>query len=403
VKRLITKRNRYKEGKIVRVISTLPLLLLLILSASCSQSSDVKQERERRAHTSTGNISIGAVAPWAWLEGKNQYWQGLEMALDEINSGGGMLGRKIRLIKKDDEGTVSKGRIAAQEFADNPDVVAVIGHFNSYVSIPTSITYQYYGVLMLSPISTAPQLTNREGFTYIFRSVPTDDRFARRLAEFAKKRGYERLMTYCLNDDYGIELANAFETHATELGCTIVDRLSYDPNSPVGYFKKDLEHWKKDFTFDAIFLAGTVPKAAEIISEARRLGIKVPVLGGTGLNSPQLWEIGGDGVEETIVSTYFHSDDPRPEVQAFNRAFSNRYGKLPDARAAQGYDALKLLAYAMQQAGTTAPSKVSGALAKTRNWIGVTGPHTFNDKGDVVDKPIALQVVRDKKFELLKE
>jgi branched-chain amino acid transport system substrate-binding protein len=90
-------------------------------------------------------------------------------------------------------------------------------------------------------------------------------------------------------------------------------------------------------------------------------------------------------------------------VKEFDRAFSERYGKRPDAQAAQAYDALKLLAHAIQQAGTTAPSKVSQALRNTRDWIGVTGPHTFNQKGDVVDKPLDLQIVRNRKFELITE
>lgn len=388
-----------KGGKIVKALSTLALFLL-ILTASCSQSGNAKQERG--AGAMEGDITIGATAPWARFETERMLWQGIEMALDEINNGGGVLGRKIRLIKEDDEGTVSKARIVAQKFADNPDVVAVLGHYNSHNSIATSVMYEYYKILMLSHTSTAPLLTSREGFTYIFRNVVTDDEIARRLAEFAKKRGYERLMIYYVNNDYGRGLANAFEAHASQLGSTTVDRLSYDSTEKARYFRKDLEYWKKNFTFDAIFLAGEVPKAGEIIAEARRLGIKAPILGGDGLDSPQLWEVGGDLVEGTIVGTYFHPDDPRPEAQAFTRAFSKRYGKRPDAAATQGYDALKVLAYAMQQAGTIAPGKVAETLRKTKNWKGATGPHTFNNHGDVVDKPIALQVVRNKKFELLK-
>jgi len=388
----------------VRAGSTLSLLLILVLVVSCGQSGDVAQEREHRAQASKGDITVGVAAPWTRLEAQQiLYWQGIEMALDEINQGGGVLGRKIRLIKEDDEGTVTKGRTVAQEFADNLDVVAVIGHFNYYISIPASITYQFYGVLMLCPSSTATGLRSPEGISYVFRTVQTSDQFARRLAELAQKRGYKRLVTYYVNNDYGRELANAFETHATELGHTIVDRLSYDSGDQIAYLKRDLEHWKRDFSFDAVLLAGVVPEAAEIIAEARRLGINAPILGGSGLDYPDLWRVGGDGVDGTIVATYFNPDEARPEVQAFNQAFSKRYERRPDQAAAKGYDALKLLAHAIKQAGTTGPREVAGALAKTKGWVGVTGSHTFNDKGDVVDKPIALQIVRNKKFELLKE
>ncbi len=384
--------------------STLSLLLLFLLTISCGRSGDAKQERAERARAMKGEITIGAVAPWARLEGERLLWQGIEIARDEINNGGGVLGRKIRLLKEDDEGTATQALVVAQKFADNPDVVAVIGHHNSHCSIATSIMYEYYGILMLSPTSSAPRLTERGGLSYVFRNAPTDLRLAQRLAVLARKRGYDRVMTYYTDNDYGRGLANAFEAEAVALGCTVVDRLSYDPRSHLRYFQKDLERWRKDFAFDAIFLAGEVPKAGEIIAEARRLGLKVPIMGGDALDSCQLWEVGGgDLVEGTIVGTYFHPDDPRPEAQAFTRAFSRRYGRLPEATAAQGYDALKLLAHAMQKAGTTAPGEVAETLRKVKNWQGVTGPHTFNNQGDVVNKPIIIQVVRGKKFKLLKE
>ncbi len=380
--------------------SILPILLLMLTVASCGRPGEVKEERERRALASKGDVVIGAAAPWALLEAqKILYWQGIEMARDEINSGGGVLGRKIRLIKEDDERTISKAKIVAQKFADNPDMVAVLGHYNSYISIPTSLTYEYNGLLMFSATSNVTRgLSDRKSF---FRNVPREDEIARRLAAFAKKHGYERLMIYCQNDDSGMQMANAFEIRASELGCTIVDRLSYDSLCAARYFKKDLENWKKNFTFDAIFVAGDVQKSAEIIAQVRRLRINATVLGGDTLDSPKLWEIAGDSAEGTIAATFFHVDEPRPEVRVFDEAFSKRCGKQPDAMAAQGYDALKVLAYAMEQAGTTAPSKVSQALVKIKNWVGVTGPHAFNADGDVVDKPVILQVVRGKRFELL--
>ena len=379
------------------------ILLLLLTAASCQKSESPRQERERRARKNKGEIIIGVAAPWAQLaKQKRMYWQGIEMALDEINKGGGVLGRKIRLIKKDDKASLSEGAIVAQDFASNPDLVAVIGHYNSYISIPISDVYEYYGILMLSPLSTAPQLTSR-GFKYVFRNVLSDDEIARQLAVFARKRGYDRLMAYYLNNDYGKGLANAFETHATELGLTVVDRLSYDSDYPEAYFKRDLGYWEKNFSFDAIVLVGYVEEGAEIIAEARRLGIKAPIMGGDGLDSPLLWTVGGERVEGTIVATYMSFEDPRPEAQAFKRAFIKRYGENPTGATAQGYDALKLLACSMTQAGTAAPREVAGALGKTRNWMGVSGPVTFNDKGDVVDKPIAIQVVHGKRFEFLKQ
>lgn len=383
--------------------SIFPLMLLLVLLAACGEQPEHDERaRASRAARAKGDILIGVPGPWNWLQtDRSLYWEGLQMALEEVNDGGGVLGRRLRFIKEDDEGTVSKGRIVAQSFADNPDVVAVIGHFSSIVSLPASLIYEHYGVLMLSPTSTSPELTSRRGLKYVFRNIPTDEEVAEQLAEYLKRKGYDRVVTYYLNDDYGRGLVNAFEIHASEIGCTIVDRLSYDSIARPKYFKRSLESWKKNFTFDAIFLAGVVPQAAEFIVKARQLGITALVVGGDGLNSPRLLEVGGDWVEGTIAASYHNEKDSSPLVQDFNKAFMKRYGEPPDDWAVQGYDAVKLLAHAMQEAGTTVPIKVADALRTTRGWMGITGVHTFDAQGDVVGKPIVLRVVRNGKFQIL--
>ena len=86
---------------------------------------------------------------------------------------------------------------------------------------------------------------------------------------------------------------------------------------------------------------------------------------------------------------------------SFNKAFAARYGSIPDAYAAQAYDAIKLLGYAIQKAGTTVPEKVAQALYATKGWNGVTGSHTFDENGDMVQKPMDFQVVHNGKFEFL--
>ena len=370
---------------------------ILMLSIFCCQQRDEKQERAFRAARAKGDIVIGAVASW---DSNKTLWQGIELAVDEVNAKGGVLGRKIRIIKKDDKGSVDEGRFVAQSFACNPDMVAVIGHVDSYISIPASIIYEYYGLVMFSPLSTAPELTVRDGFKLIFRNVPTDKDIARQLAKFAIDMGYQEMVVCFLENAYGRGLARAFEKQFEKTGGTIIDTISYDSLSDAGYFRKSLTTWRDNFSFDAIFLAGTVPQAAEFISEAGKLGIKVPVMGGDGLLSPDLWETGGNRAEGTIVAAFYNPDDPKPMVQQFNRAFRKKYKRLPDDDAAQGYDAVKLIAASIKKAGTTVPCKIADALRLTKNQMGVTGSHTFNERGDVINKAIIIKVVRNNKFEI---
>jgi len=373
----------------------LTFLFAVLIISSCG-SPDLSRERARRASRGEGDIVIGAAAPWSAKE--DMLWQGIEMAADEINAGGGVLGRKVRIIKKDDEASVSRGRLIAQQFGDNLDVVAVIGHSHSYVSIPASRIYEFSGLLMLSPESTSPRLT-QQGFKYVFRNVSSDTQVGKEMAEFAASRGFKHMVIYYIKNDYGRGLANAFEDRAGEVRITIADRLSYDAISNKE-FRIALAKWK-EFEFDAIFLAGSTPHGADFISEAREMGVTVPILGGDGLDSSQLWEIAGKAAEGVIVASHFHPDIPRSEVQDFVRAFQERYGLLPDVWAAQGYDAVKVLAHAMEKAGTTVPGKVAEVLHSTKDWPGVTGLHTFDENGNVIGKGIVKKKVQNRKFEYL--
>ena len=372
-------------------------LALIVPIVSCSLSENPIQDRAKKARKAGGDIIIGAAAPW---DACQQLWQGIEMAVDEINAGGGILGRKIQVIQADDKASVSEGQIVAQEFAENMDMVAVIGHYNSYVSNRLSILYEYYGLLMMTPLSTSPKLTS-QGFKRIFRSVPDDEMFGTELALFCQRQGYRQMAIYQRKDDYGEGLANAFEKQCTDSGIAIADRLAYDFFSGERHFEEDLAYWLDNFSFDAIFLAGIVPEAAVFIEKARKMGITVPIIGGDGLDSPQLIEIAGQAAEGTFVGSVFHPDDPRGEVQAFVRTYRNRYGAEPDVQAAQGYDAIKVLAQAMTNAESTVPDKMADALRATKNFTGVTGLYSFDEKGNLTGRTISVKIVRNGRFELL--
>jgi branched-chain amino acid transport system substrate-binding protein len=133
------------------------------------------------------------------------------------------------------------------------------------------------------------------------------------------------------------------------------------------------------------------------------MGVTVPILGGDGLDSSQLWEIAGKASEGTIVASHFHPDVPRPEVKHFIAAFQEKYGVLPDVWAAQGYDAVNLLASAMEKGTTTIPHKVAEVLRSAKDWPGVTGLYTFDENGDAVGKNVIKKIVRNGRFEYLDE
>jgi branched-chain amino acid transport system substrate-binding protein len=285
----------------------------------------------------------------------------------------------------------------AQEFADNLNMVAVIGHPTSTVSLATAVIYEYYGLLMLSPLASNPALTlqNRR---LVFRNIPTDEADGVALAEHAARQGYRRVAIYYLQDDYSRGLANIFERRCYELGITIVDRLPYESIYQESDLAADFDLWQRQFQFDAILLAGLLPQAGEIIPLIRRSGITVPILSGGSLNNEQLLKVAGEAAEGVVVVSTFDPTAHQAEVADFIKAYDAKYGTVPDRNAAQGYDALHLLAHAIREGGSTVPETMAATLRTVADWPGVTGPHTFDDKGDVIGKPMVIMAVRDGSF-----
>lgn len=372
----------------------------LIMIGACSSSGSPAAERVARAERRTGDIVVGVAWPWA-ARREVRYGEGLDMAVAEINAAGGVRGRRIVLEKEDDHESVDEGELVAQRLANDPDVMAVIGHLQSYVSVPASAIYDLSGLVMIAPTATNPELT-AHGYSRVFRATFTDTEVGRQMAEYAARQGYERIGIYYIRSDYGRNLANAFEERASDLGLAIPVRQSYEPNAPAGNdsFGPALRSWS-EAGLDAIFLAGEVPSAARAIVAAREEGITVPIMGGDAMSSRELISVAGGAAEGTVVATAFHADEPRPEVRRFAAAFETRFGAPPDAGSALGYDVIRLLADAIERAGTALPDSVSSALHSLRGWNGVTGTFAFDSAGNLVHRQIAKMVVRNGVFEYL--
>ena len=367
----------------------------------CQAAGPSPQSRDARANAATGDVVIGVAWPWA-ARADVRFGAGLDLALEQINAAGGVKGRKLRLLKVDDHESVNDGRVTAQQLAANEDVVAVIGHLQSFVTVPAAGIYDLAGLVMVAPIATAPELTT-QGYRRVFRATVNDRAVGRTLADIARQRGFRRLVICYIRDGYGRGVSNAFEERADEVGLTIVARESYDPNAGtderafVGILGA-----LKDQNYDAILLAGENPSAPSLIKALRQAGITRPVLGGDAMSSTALLHLAGSAAEGTIVATVFHPDEPRKEVAQFVSAFEQKFGVPPDAGAALGFDALHLLADAIARAGTSAPSAIAAALhSRTTPFPGVTGQFVYDSTGEPRNKRIVTTIVDHGRFRFL--
>ncbi|MCC6318081.1 MAG: ABC transporter substrate-binding protein [Gemmatimonadaceae bacterium] len=376
------------------------VLALTLAHMACGRSDAPDEERVALARRNQGDVVIGVAWPWSSYP-DIRYGDGLQMAADEINAAGGVLnGRKLKLLREDDHGSVDNGRLVAQKLAANPEVVAVIGHLQSYVSVPAAAIYDLAGIVMVAPTATDPELTAR-GYHRVFRATFTDKEVGRQMADFARGRGYRRVAICYIRNAYGRGLANAFEERLTEAGGAVPARQSYDASgeADVRSFLSVIREWKHQ-ELDAVFLAGESPSAGAFIEAAHQEGLRLPILGSDALNAPGTLAL-GLAAEGTVVPSVFHPAVAAERVQRFARAFQERYGVLPDAGAALGYDAVHLLAAAIARARSSVPDEIARALRSGAGWEGVTGAFTFTESGDLEDRPLVQMHVRNGQFTVI--
>ena len=365
-------------------------LLLMLFLSSCSDF-DISTTRAKNA-SEEKDILIGAV--WPWTGQKGSLWSGIELALDQANQGGGVLGRKIRIQKDDDEASLAKGRLIAQEYSENKDMVAVIGHLNSYIALPAAYTYQSSGLVYLTPGASDYQI-NLNNYDLVFRSSLSNRSIGRHAAEYMYQKKYKNIGIIYLKDKTSRGMANYFEQRVRELGLNLIDRRSYNVGSED--FSQITNLWKNLYNFDAIFIAGNMPAAGKLIESLRAEGINAPIVGGDGMDTPFLPKL--NKVAEGVVLPLLYNLENNSELNLnFVNSYKAKYNRLPDTFAAQGYDALNLILHAIRISNSAVPEQVAKTLHQVKQFQGVTGSFTYNELGDMVDREIRFKMVKNAQY-----
>src|SRR5205085_1134994 len=214
---------------------------------------------------------------------------------------------------------------------------------------------------MLSPGSTNPKVT--QGFEYVFRNCFIDPFQGTAMATYAMKPSPDGLglkkfaVLYPVNSDYGVGLKEFFESAVKGKGGQILAEEAYTEKTDTD-FRAQLTKIKAANP-EAVFVSGYYTEAGLIAKQARDLGITVPLLGGDGWDSDQTLKIGGQAVEGCYFSNHYSPDEDRGEVKKFVTDYKQKYGgKTPDAMAILGYDAMRIMADAINRAGDTNGDKI---------------------------------------------
>lgn len=308
---------------------------------------------------------------------------GIEMARDEINNAGGINGRKIELVIEDEQGEPGKVTTVVTKLLRQDQVKALIGEVASTNSLTAAPKAQEAKVPMITPSSTNPEVTKKGD--YIFRVCFIDPFQGEVMAKFAANtlKAKRAAILSDFNSDYSKGLTQFFKQSFTKLGGEIVNEKSYTQSDRD--FSSQLTSIRASNP-DVIYIPGYYGQVGVIAKQARQQGITVPLLGGDGWDAPQLWELGGDALNNTFISNHYSVDDPSPLIKKFVDDYKARYKVTPDSLAALGYDAMKVLGDALKRAGTTDEPQLRDAIAQTKNFPGVTGTITMNSERNV-DKP----------------
>jgi branched-chain amino acid transport system substrate-binding protein len=341
---------------------------------------------------------------------------GVELAYQELvaASQGKIGGLPVRVIVEDDQSKPEEAATAVQKLVNQDRVMAVIGEVASSRSLAGAPICQAAGVPMITPSSTNPKVTQIGD--YIFRMCFIDPFQGTVMAKFAiENLGLKRVaILKDIRNDYSTGLSYFFEQTFTALGGQVVAEQSYSEGD--NDFRAPLTALKAKNP-EAIYIPGYYTEVGLIARQARELGIKVPLLGGDGWESEQLLQIGGESLEGAFYSNHFAPDNPDPRLQEFLAKYNEKFGSQPDAIAGLAYDAARVLFGAMEklatddpqgfkglsstQAGTEArkqaTAKLRALIGATRDFPGVSGNISLNEKRDAVKPAVVIAVKGGKK------
>jgi branched-chain amino acid transport system substrate-binding protein len=318
---------------------------------------------------------------------------GMAMALDEINGKGGIKGRKVDLVYEDTQSLPQQSVPVAQKFVDDKRLLAELGDFASPASMAASPIYQKAKMVQFGFTNSHPDFT--KGGDYMFSIVLTQSQDAAFLAETGvSKLGKKQAVLY-RDTDWGKVTNDIYVKRLGELGGSVV------------YADKFLETEKdfkamlakvRDAKPEVLALIAYYNDGALILQQAQSVGLNAKVIANGACYSPQFIKLGGDAVNNAMMTTVFFPDNPRPEVKTFVDAYTKRFNESPDQFAALSYDAVKIISWATDKAGFDR-SAIRDTMATASEIPSVIfGPFKFGvDRRVENAKAVPIQV-KDGKF-----
>lgn len=381
------------KGRSSRFVSLILVGILLVLSAGAVSGCS--------ADDSGKTLRIGVIGPETGAAAQLGQAQrnSVQMAVDEINSAGGVNGRKLEVYFEDDQGNPTQSANAANKLIQQSKVSVIIGAIHSSCTLADMVVTQRASIPQITAGSTGASITE-QGNPWIFRTAVNDGFQAKALLDYAVNTlGIKKAATFTALDDYGQSGAKLLKEAAEKAGLQLVVTATY--NNGDKDFKPQLLSIRSAEA-EGIFLWGLYTEAALIARQARQLDINVQLFGASGMAAQKLMELGGDAVEGMILTQSFLASADDPRVRAYVDKYRQKFNQNPIPHGAQAYDTVYIIADALKRANSTSPKALRDAIAATAGQPGVTGNAKFNTKGDDIGKRVLLTQIKDGKFVLIK-
>lgn len=360
------------------MVRTLPLVLALALCASCGKPARVGAIVSR----------TGAAAASG-----EQVTRGCDLAVEELNAAGGVRGRKLELLYRDDSTNPEVGLSVLRDLVEREHVPVVLGAVSSSVTLRLAPYCERRHIVLISPSASASQLT--DAGEYVFRTYPSDVLEGASMAAFARDLGLDRVAILAVDNDYGASLADVFAERFRASGGSVVALLTFPEGNAAAL--KDAVNALAGLSPRGLYVpayAGDLVAALNLLRETNAH----PIVLGTSSVTAESIRLAGPAADNMVFPMpSFDPDADDAGVRAFAEAFRARYHEEPDVYAAHAYDAVRVLATAVDRAGSWEPDEVRDALLRIDNYEGATGRMAFDRKGDVVQYP-RLYVVRGGRF-----
>jgi branched-chain amino acid transport system substrate-binding protein len=387
-----------KKKKLLAVVSLL-LIVMMAVTGCGSSSSSTSGTADTKGPIKIG--FLGAKTGNVAMYGLNTM-KGLNMAVAEINGSGGLLGRQVEILSEDNAGDKAQALNITKKYVTQDKVAAIIGDPTTGITKVAGQVANENKTVIMSAGSTGTNVV--EIGPYVFRDTLLDTVAAPATATYmVKEKGWKNVaLITSKNNDYSVSLSAIFKKAVQDAGGTIItEEFMNDKDTDFSGIVTNIKSRKPD----VILFSGYYTEGALIMKKVREVGMKdIVMVGGDGLQGEDFMKIGKEAVEGSVSYAGFSPEQPTEKTKKFIDSFkAKNNGEEPDLFAAQGYDALMLIAQAIKDANSADPSVFKDKLAATKAYEGVSGTITFQAGREPIKSPVYLLEVKSNKFALLKK